>query len=230
MSRRSKVEINGFLARHYDLVMDLLFLGNYGRFVRNVIATMQIRQGESILDLGSGTGRNICMMVDAVGPTGRVVGVDIGQQMLEQARRRCRPHPQVAFLKARVEEPLPFRQEFDKVCLFFVVHGFEDDDKERIFANARKALKPGGTLWILDYAEFALEDLWFPVRWAFTRFECELALEFVQSDLKGMLARAGFAEFVSFHFLCGLLRLAGVRVPPEPQGERQLSCFAGDPS
>jgi len=196
--------------------MDLLLLGSYRRFVRNAINRMQIRQGDSILDLGSGTGRNMCMMVDAVGPTGRIVGVDIGQEVLQQARRRCRPHPQVAFLEARIEEALPFREEFDEVCLSFVFHGFEDGDKERIIANARTALKPGGTLWILDYAEFAPKDLWFPVRWAFMRFECELAVEFVELDLKGMLARAGFGKFVSFRFLRGLLRLAGARIPLEP--------------
>ena len=211
MAQRSKVEVSGWSARHYDMLMDLLFLGSYGRFLANVIGRMEIGQGDEILDLGSGTGRNICVMVNAAGPTGRLVGVDIGQEMLQQAQRRCRPHPQVALLEARIDAPLGFREEFDKVCLFFVLHGFEDDDKKRIIANAQEALKPGGTLWILDYYPFDLEKLWLPLRWAFIHFECELAVEFLKLDLKTILAAAGFADSVSYRFFRRHIRLLGAR-------------------
>ncbi len=221
MAQRSKVELSGWSARHYDVLMDLLFLGNYGRFIANVIGSMEIRQGDEILDLGSGTGRNICLMANAAGPTGRVIGVDIGQEMLQQARRRCRPHPQVAFLKARIEGPLHFREKFDTVCLFFVIHGFEDDDKERIIENARKALKPGGTLWVLDYDQFELERLWLPLRWAFIHFECELAVEFLKLDLEAMLARAGFGDFVSYGFFRRYIRLLGARKQAATSGQEE---------
>jgi len=134
MAPRSRVEISGWFARHYDLVMDLLFLflGGHRRFMRNVLAKMRIRPGDEILDLGSGTGRNACLMMDALGRTGRLVGVDIGEEMLGQSRRRCRPYRSTRFVKARIERPLGFRREFDKACLFFVLHGFEDADKEGI--------------------------------------------------------------------------------------------------
>lgn len=209
MARRSKIEIKGWFAQHYDLLMDLLFLGSYGRFLASVIGRMKIRQGDEILDLGSGTGRNICLMIDALGPTAGVVGVDISQEMLRQARRRCRRHPQATFVRARIELPLDFREEFDKACLFFVLHGFEDDDKERIIANAQKALKPGGTLWVLDYHQFDLEKLWLPLRWAFIHFECELAVEFLKLDLKATLAGYGFGDFVSSRLCGGYVRLLG---------------------
>jgi len=211
MARRSKVELSGWVARHYDAQMDLLFLGNYRRFAADVIDRMEIRPEDEILDLASGTGRNVCLMVNALGPTGCIVGVDISQEMLRQARRRCRPHAQVTFLDARIEEPLPFHEAFDKVCLFFALHGFEDYDKERILANAKEALRPGGVLWILDYGEFDLEKLWFPLRWAFTHLECELAVEFLRLNLKGMLAGCGFRDFVSYGFFGKHVRLLGAR-------------------
>lgn len=168
---------------------------------------MQIRPGDEIVDLGSGTGRNACLMMEMLGPSGRVVGIDISKEMLRQSRRRCRAYPQVDFMEARIERPLGFRQEFDKACLFFVVHGFEDAGKEGIIANAHKALKPGGTLWILDYEQFELAKLSFPLRWAFTHLECQLAVEFLEFDLEGMLQSAGFGDFVSYPFSRGYLRL-----------------------
>jgi demethylmenaquinone methyltransferase/2-methoxy-6-polyprenyl-1,4-benzoquinol methylase len=190
-------------------MMDLLLVGRYQAFIEGAIERMDIRRGDAILDLGSGTGRNICVMLKALGSTGRVVGVDISQEMLRQARRRCRAYPQVTFLNRRIEEPLPFHEEFDEAFICFTLHGFEDEDKERVIANAYRALRPGGTFWILDYSEFDLDRQWFPFRWAFRRFECELASEFLSLDLERMLARHGFGSFVIYPFLRGYARLLG---------------------
>jgi ubiquinone/menaquinone biosynthesis C-methylase UbiE len=209
MSQRSHIEVGGWGARHYDLMMNLLLVGRYQAFIERAIERMDIHRGNAILDLGSGTGRNICVMLKALGPTGRVVGVDISQEMLRQARHRCRAYPQVTFLNRRIEEPFSFHEEFDKTFISFTLHGFEDEDKERVIANAHRALKPGGVFWILDYNEFDLDRQCFPLRWAFRRFECELAGEFLSLDLKGMLARQGFGDFVGYPFLWGYVRLLG---------------------
>ena len=98
---------------------------------------------------------------------------------------------------------------FDKAFICFALHGFEDEDKEKVIANARRALKSGGILWILDYNEFDLNCQWFPFRWAFRRFECELASEFLSLDLKEILARHGFTSFATHLFLRGYVRLLG---------------------
>ena len=209
MSQRSHVEVGGWGARHYDLMMDLLLMGRYQAFIAKAIQRMGIPKGDAILDLGSGTGRNICAMLKAVGATGRVVGVDTSEEMLRQARHRCRAYPHVTFLNRRIEEPLPFHNEFDKAFISFVLHGLEDENKERVIANAHRALKPGGVLWILDYNEFDLDRQWFPFRWAFRHFECELASEFASLDLRGMLAHHAFGRFVTYPFLRGYVRLLG---------------------
>ncbi len=209
MSQRSHIEVRGWAARNYDLMMDLLLVGRYQAFVQRAIKAMDTRRGDAILDLGSGTGRNICVMVRALDSIRRVVGVDINQEMLRQAQQRCHAYPQVSFLNQRIEEPLPFHEEFDKAFISFTLHGFEDEDKDRVIANAYQALKPGGIFWILDYSEFDLDRQWFFFRWAFRRLECELASEFLSLDLKGMLACHGFANFVSHIFLRGYVRLLG---------------------
>lgn len=219
MPQRSHIEVGGWAAHHYDLTMDLLLLGRYQAFIEQAIEQMDIRQGDAIVDLGSGTGRNICVMVRALDSTGRVVGVDINQEMLRQAQQRCQAYPQVSFLNRRIEEPLPFQEEFDKAFISFTLHGFEDEDKERVIANVHQALKPGGIFWLLDYDEFDLDRQWFPFRWAFRHFECELASEFLSLDLKAMLAGHGFGNFVTYPFLRGYVRLLGAE-KLEVGGER----------
>lgn len=209
MPRRSHIEIKGWEARHYDVMMDLLLMGRYQAFIEKAIGRMGIRAGDAILDLGSGSGRNICVMMNFLGSTGRIIGADINHEMLQQARDRCRSYPQVSFLARRIEEPLPFHEGFDKAFISFTLHGFEDDDKQRVIANAHRALKPGGMFWILDYSEFDLDRQWLPFRWAFQHFECQLASEFLFLDLKGMLASHGFDNFVSYPFLRSYVRLLG---------------------
>jgi ubiquinone/menaquinone biosynthesis C-methylase UbiE len=219
MSQRSHIEVEGWGARHYDLMMDLLLVGRYQAFIERAIKRMDIHRGDAILDLGTGTGRNVRVMLEVLGPTGRVVGVDTSEEMLRQALHRCRAYPQVTFLNRRVEEPLSFHEEFDKTFISFTLHGFEDEDKERVIANAHRALKPGGVFWILDYNEFDLDRQWFPLRWAFRRFECELASEFLSLDLKDMLAHQGFGSFVTYLFLRDYVRLLGAE-KLEVEGER----------
>jgi len=209
MPPRTKVEISGRWAAYYDGLMNLLFLGSYPRFIRQVTAKMGIEPGDEILDLGSGTGRNARLMLDAIGSTGRIVGVDISPGMLHRARRRCERYPQVSFLRQRIEQPLPFAEQFDKVFVSFVLHGFEDEEKRRIIANAREALRQDGSLWILDYDEFNLEKVWWPLRWLFAHLECELAREFLNLDLIQMLTESGFGDFSSHQFIRGYVRLIG---------------------
>jgi len=209
MSQRSHGEFTGRAVRHYDLFMDLLLLGRYQRFIEQAIQRMDLRQGDVILDLGSGTGRNVCVMLKVLGPAGRVIGVDSSQDMVRQAQQRFHAYPHVAFLKHRIDEALPFHEEFDKACIAFTLHSLEDEDKERVLANVRRALKPSGILWILDFNEFDLERQSFAFRWAFRRIECELGIEFLSLDLRGMLTRHGFGRFVSYPFLANHVRLLG---------------------
>ena len=214
MPTRSKVEVTGWEARHYDRLMDVLFLGRHQAFIRDIVRRIEIQPGDAVLDLGAGTGRHLVAMLTAAGPTGRGVGVDIGDGMLRHARRRSRDLPNAKLLRHRIEEPLPFDEEFDVALISFVMHGLEDATKDRVLANAHGALMAGGRLWILDYNEFDLRSLWPPLRWAFARLECELASEFLRLDLKAMLARHGFGGFLTHLFYRNRVRLLGARKVP----------------
>jgi demethylmenaquinone methyltransferase/2-methoxy-6-polyprenyl-1,4-benzoquinol methylase len=162
---------------------------------------MGIKSGQSILDLGSGTGKNECFMAEKVGPYGKIIGVDVSDEMLSLARKRCRNYPNVIFNKQRAELPLPYKEDFEVVFISFVLHGFENEQKLGIIHNAHQALKVGGSFYVLDYAEFDLGRMWFPLRWAFTHWECQLAVEFLELDIKEMLQSQGFSDLEEEFFL-----------------------------
>lgn len=206
-SQRSKVEVGPTGVRHYDLFMNVISLGCYPHLIKRVVEKMDIQPGQSILDLGSGTGRNDCFIALKIGPEGRILGLDISKEMLSLSRKRCQSYPNVEFREQRIETPLTYQGEFDKVFTSFVLHGFEDAQKIGIISNAYRALKSGGVFYILDYNEFDLERLWFPLRQAFVHGECQLALEFLRLDLKGMVSSQGFTGFEEGLFLKGHLRL-----------------------
>lgn len=204
---RSKVEVGTKEARYYDLGMSLISLGIYPRFIKRVVDRMDIQPGQMILDLGSGTGRNDCLMGYKIGSQGKILGLDISNKMLSIANKRCQTYANIQFSQQRIEEPLAYHEEFDKVFISFVLHGFEDAQKLDIISNARQALKQGGIFYILDYNEFDLGKLWLPLRWAFTYGECQLASEFLKLDLKAMLHRQGFTSFEEDIFFKGHFRL-----------------------
>ncbi len=128
--------------------------------------------------------------------------------MLAKAQGKCRRFgDRVAFRNQRIEEPLPFHEDFDRVFISFVLHGFEVPDRQRIVRNAARALKPGGHFYILDYNEFDVDRAPWPVRWFIRKVECPLAEEFIRSDLKALLASEGFGGFAEWHYFRRLVRL-----------------------
>ncbi len=206
----SKVEVTGFEARYYDLLMNTITGGTYPFFIRNTIREMQIQQGDNILVLGAGTGRNMVLMDKYLSGKGRIIGLDVGPEMLEQAQRRFADHPYITIEKQRIEEPLPYQGEFDKVFISFVLHGFIQEDRLKTIANAQRALRPGGEFIILDYNEFDLKQSPWTVRFVF-KMECPLATDFIGRDLQAILREQGFDEFrVHPHYL-GYVRLLSAR-------------------
>ena len=206
----SKVEVTGLEARYYDLLMNTITGGTYPFFIRNAIREMQIQPGDNILVFGAGTGRNMDLMDKYLSGKGRIIGLDVGPEMLEQAQRRFADHPYITIEKQRIEEPLPYQGEFDKVFISFVLHGFVQEDRLKIIANAQSALRPGGEFIILDYNEFDLKQSPWLVRFAF-KMECPLATDFIGRDLQAILREQGFDEFrVHPHYL-GYVRLLSAR-------------------
>ncbi|RLD14679.1 methyltransferase type 11 [candidate division KSB1 bacterium] len=203
----SKVEIKGFTAKFYDQLMDIGSLGMYGRFLKSAIKKMNIRPDDAILDLGCGTGRNDCLMAEYLSEKGRIVGVDKGEEMVEQFQKKCGKLPNVSLHTQSILEPLPFENEFDKVVMVFVFHGFTQENRRIIAENAKKALKPGGQFILLDFNEFDFKSkpIWFRV--GFKAIECPLAFDFIERDWKAQFKEWGFGDFEEHLWFFDTMRL-----------------------
>jgi SAM-dependent methyltransferase len=99
--------------------------------------------GEAVLDIGCGTGTTSMALADAVGPQGRVTGIDISKQMLALARQRGQGRANLDFLEVDASQAA-FQPEYDLLFSRFGVMFF--DDPVGAFANLHRALKPGGRL------------------------------------------------------------------------------------
>lgn len=114
------------------------------------IALMEIRAGETVLDVGSGPGADVLAAGRLVGPAGRVIGVDMTDAMLRKARENA-----AAAGAANVEfrhgdaDALPVEDaSVDRVISNCVINLVPD--KERAFAEIFRVLKPGGSFSITD--------------------------------------------------------------------------------
>jgi arsenite methyltransferase len=102
--------------------------------------------GETILDLGCGSGTDSFLAALAVGPSGTVIGVDMTSAQLEKARRLATGN--VEFRQGYIEEPPIVAGSADCLISNGVIN--LSADKPRVFAAAARALRPGGRLAIAD--------------------------------------------------------------------------------
>jgi len=104
----------------------------------------EIKAGEGVIDIGMGAGGTTLELAMRVGPSGRVVGIDVSKPMLDRARVRARDIPNVTLVEADATT-YPFEAgRYDLLFSRLGVMFFADPPKA--FANLRSALKPGGRL------------------------------------------------------------------------------------
>ena len=118
--------------------------------VGNSLQLAGIEPGERVLDLGSGSGMDSFLAARAVGPEGRVVGVDMTAEQLAKARRLAADAglDNVEFREGYIEDPPVDTQAFDCVISNGVIN--LSPDKPAVFAAAARALRQGGRLALAD--------------------------------------------------------------------------------
>jgi tRNA (cmo5U34)-methyltransferase len=105
-----------------------------------------------ILDLGCGDGR-LAALVLAAHPDATAVCVDMSPTMLDAARARFGEDPRVAFVSARLDDPLPVVGPFDAVVSSFAIHHVDHDRKQTLSAEVAALLAPGAVFANLDIVE-----------------------------------------------------------------------------
>ncbi len=207
----SKVEINGFMAKHYDILLDIVTFSKYRYFIKQVVDLMEIQPEDRIVDFGAGTGRNACLMRKHLSAKGEIVGFDISPDMIEQFRRKCARSSNVEVVNQRIDISMSYKEKFDKAFISFVLHGFPHNVRKQIIKNVFNVLKAGGVFFVLDYNEFSLEDAPSYFRIPFRAIECPYAFDFIERDWRNILRDEGFEDFKEYPFLGRYVRLIRVK-------------------
>ena len=110
-----------------------------------------LQHGEKVVDLGSGAGIDVFLSANKVGASGRVIGVDMTEEMLERARKNARDggYSNVEFRKGDIERRIPLDSgTVDAVISNCVIN--LTTDKVKAFKEIRRILKDGGRMVISD--------------------------------------------------------------------------------
>jgi len=142
------------VAPKYDLMNDVISLGTHRVFKRMAMALSGVRAGHKVLDLAGGTGDFTKLFSPIVGSTGRIYLSDINYAMLEAGRERLIDDGivgNVDIVQANGEF-LPFPEDyFDCLTIGYGIRNFTN--KPDALKEAKRVLKPGGRLLILEFSK-----------------------------------------------------------------------------
>ncbi len=211
------------VAPKYDLMNDLMSAGMHRAWKAFTIALADVRTGERVLDVASGSGDLASAFARRVGPEGQVWLTDINGAMLARGRDRLLDEGRALPLAQCDAEKLPFHADsFDCVSVAFGLRNMTH--KEAALTEMRRVLKPGGRLLVLEFSR-----VWQPLARAYDwysfkvlpwlgskiagdadsyRYLAEsIRVHPDQEQLKGMMEHVGLERVEYFNLSAGVVAL-----------------------
>ncbi|MGH9224137.1 MAG: class I SAM-dependent methyltransferase [Acidimicrobiales bacterium] len=142
--------VHGALA--YDIQAWVLTLGNERRFRERLVRLARLAAGESVLDVGCGTGALTIAAHGQVGSAGEVCGVDPSPEMVARARRKAAKAGVDVRFEVAAAQALPFPDaRFDVVLSCLVLHHVSEGGRPQAIGEIRRVLRPGGRFLAIDF-------------------------------------------------------------------------------
>jgi ubiquinone/menaquinone biosynthesis C-methylase UbiE len=143
-------------AAPYDLLIWLVTLGRERRFRERLLQPAQLKSGESVLDVGCGSGSLAIAARHHVGAAGSVHGVDASEAMIARARRKAKKAgADVTFETALAQSLLFPDARFDVVLNTVMLHHLPRKIRQESVREMRRVLKPGGRLLLVEFGGVA---------------------------------------------------------------------------
>lgn len=137
--------------RYYDWITNIVTLGKISKMHQSTLSLVQLQAGDSILDVGCGTGKLILAAEQIIGHGGTAVGLDVESGMVEQAKRHALKSSSHAQFEVASIDQIPYPDNsFDVVVSTLVYHHLTETQKTAGFAELKRVLKLNGRLLIAD--------------------------------------------------------------------------------
>ena len=132
-----------------EAVSQIAFGGRRGRVYRRIVALTGARPGDCVLDVGCSGGYLARKLADAVGPAGRVVGVDPSKTAIAYAQRHAGPG--MSFTTGAAQDLPLLDSSFDAVTCTLAMHHVPARKRADAFAEMYRVTRPGGRLLVADF-------------------------------------------------------------------------------